>query len=148
MPHIDVIVDGLSVFKTHESLSTYNNAPIRDAEDIIPHLDHIRRSSQESFVVITVNGANEVIASRVITKGLLDCNNVHAREVFRSAILDSAAAIFIAHNHPGNTLEASPEDIAITRRLGKAAEIIGIRLIDHIIVTASGFVSMKQRGQM
>ena len=123
-------------------------AIIRDAEDALPYLSGIRNEKQEHFVCLSLNGANEVLATRIVTVGLLDSNQVHPREVYADPITDRAASILCAHNHPSGTLEASPEDVAITRRLVKAGEVLGIRVLDHLIVTKQGFVSLKQTGQM
>lgn len=121
-------------------------AVIRDAEDALPYMMGIRKQRQEHFLCLSLNGANEVLASRVVTVGLLNSNQVHPREVFADPITDRAASILCAHNHPSGTLEASPEDLAITRRLVSAGEVLGIRVLDHLIVTADGFLSMKQKG--
>jgi len=121
---------------------------IRDAEDALPYLSGIRNEKQEHFVCLSLNGANEVLATRVVTVGLLDSNQVHPREVYADPITDRAASILCAHNHPSGTLEPSPEDVAITRRLVKAGEVLGIRVLDHLIVTKEGFVSLKQMGQL
>ena len=123
-------------------------AVVRDAEDALPYLAGIRNERQEHFVCLSLNGANEVLATRVVTVGLLDSNQVHPREVFADPITDRAASILCAHNHPSGTLEASPEDLAITRRLVKAGEVLGIRVLDHLIVTEEGFLSLKQEGHM
>ncbi|MEW5825514.1 MAG: DNA repair protein RadC [Candidatus Bipolaricaulota bacterium] len=121
---------------------------VRRASDAMPYVHSIRRSKQEHFVCLSLNGANEVLAARVVTVGLLDQNQVHPREVFADPLADRAAAILVAHNHPSGTLAASPEDIALTSRLAKAGELLGIRLLDHVIVTAEGFLSMRQEGHL
>jgi DNA repair protein RadC len=121
-------------------------AVIRDAQDALPYLMGIRKEKQEHFVCLSLNGANEVLASRTVTVGLLDSNQVHPREVYADPITDRAASILCAHNHPSGTLEASAEDLAITRRLVKAGEVLGIRVLDHLIVTKDGFLSMRQQG--
>ncbi|MFC2079665.1 DNA repair protein RadC [Candidatus Bipolaricaulota bacterium] len=123
-------------------------AVIRDAGDALPYLAGIRKEKQEHFVCLSLNGANEVLATRVVTVGLLDSNQVHPREVYADPITDRAASILCAHNHPSGTLEASSEDLAITRRLVKAGEVLGIRVLDHLIVTKDGFLSLKQAGHM
>lgn len=128
-------------------LSTHRSA-IREAQDVLPYLEAIRREKQEHFVCISLNGAHEVLATRVVTVGLLDSNQVHPREVFADPITDRAAAILCAHNHPSGTLQASPEDLAITRRLADAGTLLGIRLLDHLIVTADGFLSLRESGQI
>lgn len=121
---------------------------IRDAEDALPYLAAIRGEKQEHFVCLSLNGANEVLASRVVTVGLLDSNQVHPREVYADPITDRAASILCAHNHPSGTLDASPDDLAITRRLCQAGELLGIRVLDHLIVTEEGYLSLRQAGHL
>jgi DNA repair protein RadC len=106
----------------------------------------IRDKRQEHFICITLNGAGEVLDSRIITVGLLNHSLVHPREVFADAITDRAASVICVHNHPSGSLEPSPQDIAITKQLAEAGLLLGIQLIDHIIVTKNGFLSMKERG--
>jgi len=121
---------------------------IRNAEDALPYLAGIRNEKQEHFVCLSLNGANEVLATRVVTVGLLDSNQVHPREVYADPITDRAAAILCAHNHPSGTLEASPEDLAITRRLCQAGEVLGIRVLDHLIVTQDAYLSLREAGHL
>jgi DNA repair protein RadC len=121
---------------------------VREAADALPYLQSIRGKKQEHFACLSLNGANEVIESRIVTVGLLDTNQVHPREVFSDPIGDRAAAVLVAHNHPSGTLEPSPEDLALTRRLVKAGELLGIRLLDHLIVTADGYLSLKEAGHL
>jgi DNA repair protein RadC len=106
----------------------------------------MRDKRQEHFICITLNGAGEVLDSRIITVGLLNHSLVHPREVFADAITDRAASVICVHNHPSGSLEPSPQDIAITTQLKEAGLLLGIQLIDHIIVTKSGYLSMKERG--
>lgn len=96
--------------------------------------------------MLTLNGAGEVIQFRIVTVGLLDFSHVHPREVFADAIADRAAAIIVAHNHPSGQLEPSPEDLAITRRLYEAGQLLGIELLDHLIVTKTGWLSLRREG--
>jgi len=127
---------------------TGGRVTIEQATDALPYLQEIRAKSQEHFVCLSLNGANEVIASRVVTVGLLDSSQVHPREVFADPITDRAAAVLLAHNHPSGTLAASAEDLALTRRLVQAGELLGIRVLDHLIVSQDGLLSMKQTGVM
>lgn len=121
---------------------------VQQASDALPYLQEIRGKRQEHFLCISLSGASEVIASRVVTVGLLDSSQVHPREVFADPITDRAAAVILAHNHPSGTLKASAEDLALTQRLIRAGEILGIRVLDHLIVTRDGFLSMKQTGMI
>jgi DNA repair protein RadC len=115
-------------------------------EDILPLVAYLREKRQEHFVCIALNGAGEVLGNRVITVGLLNHSLVHPREVFADAITDRAASVICVHNHPSGSLEPSSQDIAITTQLKEAGSILGIQLIDHIIVTKTGHVSMRERG--
>jgi len=115
-------------------------------EDILPLVAHLRDKRQEHFICITLNGAGEVLGNRVITVGLLNHSLVHPREVFADAITDRAASIICVHNHPSGTLEPSSQDIAITTQLKEAGSLIGIHLVDHVIVTRTGHLSLRERG--
>jgi DNA repair protein RadC len=115
-------------------------------EDILPLVAHLRDKRQEHFICITLNGAGEVLGNRVITVGLLNHSLVHPREVFADAITDRAASVICVHNHPSGSLEPSSQDIAITAQLKEAGSLIGIQLVDHVIVTRTGHMSLRERG--
>ncbi len=121
---------------------------ITSPDDVLPHVRAIASKKQEYFLCVSLNGAHEVIECRTVTVGLLDSNQVHPREVFADPIADRAAAVIFAHNHPSGTLEASAEDIALTQRLCRAGHLLGIRVLDHLIVTRDGFVSLHALGHV
>ena len=85
-----------------------------------------------------------MIEKRVIHIGTLNQSLVHPREVFRPAILDNAAGVIIAHNHPSGTLEASRADIQITQRLNEVSKLVGIELLDHVILSKEGYYSLSE----
>lgn len=116
--------------------------------DVLPLIAEWRDRKQEYFFCITLNGAGEVIERRTITVGILNQSLVHPREVFAEAITDRAASVILAHNHPSGTLEPSTQDISITRQLVEAGSILGIRVLDHVIVTKKGYVSLKELGHL
>lgn len=124
------------------SMDTHVTKP----EDILPHVAYLKDKRQEHFVCITLNGAGEVLGNRTITLGLLNHSLVHPREVFADAITDRAASIICVHNHPSRSLEPSSQDIAITTQLRDAGSLLGIQLIDHIIVSKNGHLSLRERG--
>ena len=114
--------------------------PIIDSpEKAVEQLVDIRDKMQEYFVCLTLDGANRLIAKRVITIGTLTASLVHPREVFADAITDRAASIIVAHNHPSGNLEASAADRDVTERLCSAGNLLGIKLIDHIIASKDSF---------
>ncbi|MGA2161527.1 MAG: DNA repair protein RadC [Methanoregula sp.] len=119
---------------------------IQKPEDVLTLVGIYREKPQEYFICISLTGAGEVIRSRVVTIGILNHSLVHPREVFAEAITDRAASVICVHNHPSGSLEASAQDIAITRQLQEAGTLLGIQLLDHIIITKTGFSSMKEKG--
>ena len=118
--------------------------PIIDSpEKAVAQLADIRDKKQEYFVCLTLDGANRLIAKRVITIGTLTASLVHPREVFADAITDRAASIIIAHNHPSGNLEPSSADCEVTKRIRDAATLVGVSLLDHVIVTKTGFQAIE-----
>lgn len=121
---------------------------VRGAGDALPFVAHIADRKQEHFLCLSVNGANEVIASRIVTVGLLNSTQVHPREVFADAISERAASVILAHNHPSGVLTPSSEDRAITRQLQEAGNILGIPVLDHLIVSREGYFSFQEAGML
>jgi DNA repair protein RadC len=119
---------------------------IRKSRDVYPLVAHIAPKKQEHFLCLTLTGANEVIANRTITIGLLNSSQIHPREVFADAISDRAASVIFAHNHPSGQLHPSSEDIRVTERLCKAGEILGIYVLDHVIVAGNDLYSFRDQG--
>lgn len=121
--------------------------PIIDSpEAAAQQLADIKDKKQEHLVVLSLDGANRLIAKRVVTIGTLTHSLVHPREVFADAITDRAAGVIVAHNHPSGNPAPSQADKAITKRLADAAELLGIQLVDHLIVTHAGASSITGAG--
>lgn len=107
----------------------------------------IANLDRENFVVVLLNTKNEVIETSTVSVGTLDASLVHPREVFKPAVRASAASVILAHNHPSGMVEPSREDREVTRRLGEAAGVLGIEVLDHVIV-GDGYYSMKEHGML
>lgn len=117
--------------------------PIIDSpEKAVKQLVDIRDKKQEYFVSLTLDGANRLIAKRIITIGTLTTSLVHPREVFADSITDRAAGIIVAHNHPSGNLTPSAADLEVTQRIKDSGILLGIHLTDHLIITAKSFVSI------
>jgi DNA repair protein RadC len=119
---------------------------IKSPDDIYAIIRHHADRRQEKFICLSLNGAHEVLAVRIVTMGLVNRTIVHPREVFSDPIQDRACAIIVCHNHPSGNLKPSREDNEITRRLNEAAHIIGITFLDHLIFTDKYFYSYRQEG--
>lgn len=147
-------VTGIGLAKASEIVASFELAkrhlveseqPIIDSpEKAVEQLADIRDKRQEYFVCLTLDGANRLIAKRVISIGTLTSSLVHPREVFADAITDRAASIIVAHNHPGGTLEPSSADTQITETLKQSAELLGIIFVSHIIVTQKSYAIITQ----
>jgi DNA repair protein RadC len=105
-----------------------------------------RDSRKEYFLTLLLDGKNRIIRRVQISEGSLNQSIVHPREVFSPAVKESAAAVILVHNHPTGDPVPSSEDIAITRRLKEAGDIMGIKVLDHIIVGDGEYVSFVERG--
>jgi DNA repair protein RadC len=114
--------------------------PIIDSpEKAVAQLSDIRDKKQEYFVCLTLDGANRLIAKRIITIGTLTSSLVHPREVFADAITDRAASIIVAHNHPSGSLNPSTDDHRLTERLMTSAEILGVTLAYHLVLSKQSY---------
>ncbi len=100
-------------------------------------------NSREHFVALYLDGAHQISSYSVISIGSANMTCVQPRDVFQRAIISGAVALAIAHNHPSGDLTPSKEDLGVTNRLKDAGELLGIRLLDHLIVTTTAFFSIQ-----
>jgi DNA repair protein RadC len=107
--------------------------------------NRLRTATREHFLAILLNARHEAIAVETVSIGSLNSSIVHPREVFRPALIASAASIALVHNHPSGDPEPSEEDLLITRRLAAAGELLGIGVVDHVIIARRGVVSLRAR---
>ena len=125
-----------------------NGNTISTPNDIFLEVKHFATREQEQFIVIVLNGAHEVINIFTATIGLVNRALIHPREVFSDPIARRATAIILAHNHPSGILEPSREDITTTSRLAESGEILGIKVIDHLIFSTKSYYSFREHGLM
>ena len=119
--------------------------PDRLAEMLMTELLY---ETQEHFIAVYLNTKLDVLFRKTISIGTLDSAEVHPRDVLAPAIKRGAAAIIVAHQHPSGDPTPSAEDIKLTKRLRDASELVGIRLLDHLILGSGCFVSLKNEGYM
>jgi len=103
-------------------------------------------ADQEHFVVLTLNSRNAITGYRVVSSGGQDEAAVDLKVLFRSALLLGAVSIIVAHNHPSGELLPSDDDISLTTRIKKACQILGLKLLDHIIIAGSRYLSFAEKG--
>lgn len=105
-----------------------------------------REEKREHFLTIVLDARHRIMNEHLISVGSLTSSIVHPREVFRPAVREAAGAIVLVHNHPSGDPQPSEEDVAVTRRLIHASELLGIRILDHVIVGDGNYASFKELG--
>lgn len=124
-----------------------NKVKVRDSRQVAELLaEEMMYEKRELFMTLNLNTKLQIESKSVISIGSLDSAPVHPREVFGPAVRRGAAAVVVAHNHPSGDPAPSPQDISITKRLLSASEILGIKLLDHVIVGNGNYTSMRSDG--
>lgn len=108
----------------------------------------LMNETKEVFLTLHLDGKNRIIAVDMVSIGSLNQSIVHPREVFKSACLSNAAAVILIHQHPTGDPTPSREDIAITNRLKEAGELMGIKVLDHIIVGEGSYHSFVEQNRL
>lgn len=138
----------LSALELGRRKAVRRSRSIKTPEDVYNEIRNYADRQQEHMIVVALNGAHEVVFSEVVTIGLVNMTIVHPREVFSDAIGCRASSIVIAHNHCSGVLNPSNEDLAITKRIVNAGQILGINVLDHLIISENGYMSFKEKGLM
>ncbi|OQY26445.1 MAG: hypothetical protein B6244_13520 [Candidatus Cloacimonetes bacterium 4572_55] len=110
--------------------------------------DDMTLLGHEELRVVILDTKNHILGIPIITVGILNSNLSHPRKTFRQAIQKNAAAIILVHNHPSGDPTPSQEDIALTKRYASAGEIIGIQVLDHVVIGAGRFISLREEGHI
>lgn len=140
----------ISVFELSRRLEAYSDDPkrkINEPDDIYRYIyPKIREEKQEKFIIVCLDTKNQVISDVTVFVGGLDISIVQPREIFKSALLESAASIVLIHNHPSGDPTPSREDIIMTNRIIDSGKLLGIRVWDHLIIGDGCYVSLKEEG--
>ncbi|MCU7211841.1 JAB domain-containing protein [Turicibacter sanguinis] len=118
----------------------------KDAYEMIH--EQLEDLDREQFIIACLNTKNEPTNISVVAVGSLNKAIVHPREVFKTAILSNAASVMAFHNHPSGETTPSQQDIQLTNRLYEAGELLGIKLLDHLIIGDGTFTSLKEKGYL
>lgn len=103
--------------------------------------ERFERLDREEFVAVLLDGKGRMLGFNLVSVGTLTASLVHPREVFKAAIIGNAASIILVHNHPSGDPTPSPEDVALTSRLRAAGDLVGIRIVDHVVIGDDRYVS-------
>jgi DNA repair protein RadC len=138
----------------YETLTVNDNAAqyfepleaISSSSHVVRLFDFLGRETREHFWAVHLDSKNKLLCLDPVSTGSLNASIVHPREVFKSCLLSSAAALLLVHNHPSGDPTPSTEDREITARLKEASEILGIRLLDHVIIGDGRHYSFADQG--
>ncbi|MCM3364302.1 DNA repair protein RadC [Niallia sp. MER TA 168] len=121
---------------------------IRSPQDAYDYLKDMQYLNREEFVCLGLNTKNEIIFRETIFTGSLNASIVHPRETFLPLIKRCCASAIVAHNHPSGQPQPSREDIEVTKRLAEVGKIVGIEVLDHLIIGAEKYISLKEKGYL
>jgi len=140
-----------AIFETltvREVITDYIGARSRvtTSKEVFELFHFLRNEAKEHFITLHLDGKNRIVCVENVSSGSLNASIVHPREVFKSCLLSSAAAVILLHNHPSGDPTPSREDLELSGRLKEAGELLGIRILDHIIIGDGCYVSLADRG--
>ena len=149
MSNVAKRINIVSIKMVKESSFLYQTRQILSPNDAYEMIkEQLEGLDREQFIIACLNTKNEPTNISVVSVGSLNKAIVHPREVFKTAILSNAASIMAFHNHPSGETTPSQQDIQLTNRLYQAGELLGIKLLDHLIIGDGTFTSLKEKGYL
>ena len=149
MSNVAKRINIVSIKMVKESSFLYQTRTISSPNDAYEmNREQLEGLDREQFMIACLNTKNEPTNISVVAVGTLNKAIVHPREVFKTAILSNAASIIAFHNHPSGETTPSQQDIQLTNRLYEAGELLGIKLLDHLIIGDGTFTSLKEKGYL
>ncbi|MDB8565189.1 JAB domain-containing protein [Turicibacter sanguinis] len=149
MSNVAKRINIVSIKMVKESSFLYQTRQILSPNDAYEMIkEQLEGLDREQFIIACLNTKNEPTNISVVSVGTLNKAIVHPREVFKTAILSNAANVIAFHNHPSGDTEPSQQDIQLTNRLYEAGELLGIKLLDHLIIGDGTFTSLKEKGYL
>lgn len=132
--------------EVNEEIITYlkPNTRYTSPEQVFNVFSFLMQETKEHFLALHLDGKNRILCVDLVSMGSLNQSIVHPREVFKTALVSSAAAIILIHQHPSGDPAPSSEDISITKRLKEAGELLGIKVLDHIIIGQDNYYSLSE----
>ncbi|MEE3411804.1 MAG: DNA repair protein RadC [Treponema sp.] len=128
--------------------ASHLNAVINQPQDLLPFIKQYAFKSSEHFIAVSLSGAREIISQKIVALGNSNSAIINPREVFFDAVQARASAVILAHNHPSGNVSPSQDDIETTKRLCEAADLLGISVLDHIIITKNEYFSFKEHNML
>ena len=149
MSNVAKRINIVSIKMVKESSFLYQTRTISSPKDAYEMIkEQLEGLDREQFIIACLNTKNEPTNISVVSVGSLNKAIVHPREVFKTAILSNASSIMAFHNHPSGDTTPSDQDIQLTNRLYEAGELLGIKVLDHLIIGDGSFTLLKEKGYL
>lgn len=143
------ICAAIALGRRADALRLAPGEPITEAGQVYRHFhDRLAHLKQERFYVLLLDGKGRLMRDLRVSEGTLTASLVHPREVFRYALREAAASLILVHNHPSGDPTPSAEDEALTRRLRAAGELLGLKVLDHVVVGRGRWLSFVETGRL
>ena len=130
-----------------EGTEQYVTNTISDARAVYTLFSFLQQETKEHFLALHLDVKNRILCIDKVSVGTMTSSLIHPREVFKTALLSSAASLLLVHNHPSGDPSPSRDDLTLTEKLRVAGEMIGIAVLDHVII-GDGYVSLKEKGYL
>lgn len=141
------LVAALEIARRHGECTFEPGMPFRGSADVYAHFrERLGAERREHFYAVLLDQKHRKIRDVPVSLGSLTASVVHPRDVFASVVREAAAAVIFVHNHPSGDPTPSPEDIALTRRLREVGDLVGVRVLDHIVIGKGRYVSFVDEG--
>jgi len=133
-------------FNKRHNLAKQNGKPIKSAKDVFEYCHpKLNGADKEHFMILHLDTRNRIIKDEIVSVGTLNSSLIHPREVFKSAIKESANSVILVHNHPSGEPDPSNEDEDITEKIFDAGELLNIQVLDHVIIGDNKYYSFKEK---
>ena len=145
---LKVIIPVFEELCIREGLDEYPDLdqPLTSSQQVFKVFSFLVRESREQFIAVHLDSKNRILAIDRVSTGSLNASIVHPRDVFKSCLLSSCAGLILVHNHPSGEPSPSREGIELTSRLKQGADLLGLRLFDHVIIGRNCYTSLADRG--
>jgi len=127
------------------SIEQAKTSPLHSPQQVYHYCSELKNKKQEYCLAFFLNGQQELLLKKIITIGGLNFNYLEGREIFEIAFQLQASNLILVHNHPSGNLQPSLNDLQVSKKLAELAEAMGINLIDHLIVSSQGFLSIREK---
>lgn len=127
------------------SIEQSKTSPLHSPQEVYNYCTELKNKKQEYCLAFFLNGQQELLLKKIITIGGLNFNYLEGREIFEIAFQLQASNLILVHNHPSGNLQPSLNDLQVSKKLAELAEAMGINLIDHLIVSSQGFLSIREK---